>query len=137
VDRARRRWPIVLVGAVGWCTACVIVGHLTGFLVPAIVLVIGTPFIALSFVAIGVVFADLSSASTRGVTMGMYGTVLFGGLSFGPLIFGPIVQGYGYAAGFTACAVVAILLVLVMTAMQAEPVRRRSAAQVPPAAPGT
>ncbi|HEV8596312.1 MAG TPA: MFS transporter, partial [Candidatus Dormibacteraeota bacterium] len=78
VDRARRRWPIVLVGAVGWCTACLVVGHLTGFLVPAIVLLIGTPFIALSFVAIGVVFADLSSASTRGVTMGMYGTVLFG-----------------------------------------------------------
>jgi MFS transporter, DHA1 family, multidrug resistance protein len=137
VDRARRRWPIVLVGAVGWCTACMVVGHLTGFLVPAIVLLIGTPFIALSFVAIGVVFADLSSASTRGVTMGMYGTVLFGGLSFGPLIFGPIVQGYGYAAGFTACAVVAMVLVLVMAAMQAEPVRRRSAAQVPPAAPGT
>jgi MFS family permease len=137
VDRARRRWPIVLVGAVGWCTACLVVGHLTGFLVPAIVLLIGTPFIALSFVAIGVVFADLSSASTRGVTMGMYGTVLFGGLSFGPLIFGPIVQGYGYAAGFTACAVVAMVLVLVMAAMQAEPVRRRSAAQVPPAAPGT
>jgi MFS family permease len=137
VDRARTRWPIVLVGAAGWCAACVVVGHLTGFLIPAIVLAIGTPFIALSFVAIGVVFADLSSASTRGVTMGMYGTVLFGGLSFGPLLFGPIVQGYGYAAGFTACAVAAMLLVLVMVVMQAEPVRRRSTAQVPPAAPGS
>ena len=64
-------------------------------------------------------------------------TVLFGGLSFGPLLFGPIVQGYGYAAGFTACAAVAMVLVLLMVGMQAEPLRRRSAARVPPAAPGT
>ena len=127
VDRARRRWPIVLVGAAGWCTTVVVFGHLTGFLIPAIALAIGTPFIALSFVAIGVVFADLSGASTRGVTMGMYGTVLFGGLSAGPLLFGPIVQSYGYAAGFTACAVAAMALVLVMSAIQSDLVRRRSA----------
>jgi MFS family permease len=136
VDRARQRWPLVLVGAVGWCATVVVFGHLTGFLFPAIALAIGTPFIALSFIAIGVVFADLSSTSTRGVTMGMYGTVLFGGLAIGPLIFGPIVQGYGYAAGFTACAVSAMALILVMTAMQAEPIRRRLA-PVPPPAPGT
>ncbi len=127
VDRARRRWPLVLVGAAGWCTTVVILGHLTGFLLPAILLVIGTPFIALSFVAIGVVFADLSTGSTRGVTMGMYGTVLFGGLSVGPLVFGPIVQGYGYAAGFTACAAAAMVLVLVMVVMQSDQVRRHSA----------
>jgi sugar phosphate permease len=111
----------------------VVVGHLTGFVLPAIVLMIGTPFIALSFVAIGVVFADLSAGSTRGVTMGMYGTVLFGGLSIGPVAFGPIVQTYGYSAGFTACAVVAMALVVVMAAMQTEPIRRRLAAEVPPA----
>jgi MFS family permease len=133
VDRARKRWPIVLAGTIGWCTTCVVVGHLTGFVLPAIALVIGTPFIALSFVAVGVVFADLATGSTRGVAMGMYGTVLFGGLSIGPLLFGPIVQGYGYAAGFTACAIVAMLLVVVMAIMQAEPIRRRSAAQAPPA----
>ena len=133
VDRARKRWPIVFVGALGWCTTCAVIGHLTGFALPAIALVIGTPFIAISFVAIGVVFADLSTGSTRGVTMGMYGTVLFGGLSIGPLAFGPIVQAYSYAAGFTACAVVAMALVVVMAAMQAEPLRRRFAAEAPPA----
>ncbi len=117
----------MLVGAAGWCTTVVVFGHLTGFLLPAIALAIGTPFIALSFVAIGVVFADLSLGSTRGVTMGMYGTVLFGGLSAGPLIFGPIVQVYGYAAGFTASALAAMALILVMTAMQSERVRPRSA----------
>jgi MFS family permease len=137
VDRARRRWPIVLVGVVVWSVAVVVLGHQTGFLVPAIVIAIGTPFIASAFVAAGVVFGDLSAASTRGVTMGIYGTVLFLGLSAGPLLFGPIVQGYGYAAGFTACAVVAVALVLVMAAMQAEPLRRRSEVPVPPSAPET
>jgi len=126
VDRARQRWPIVFVGVVVWSVATVVVGHLTGFLVPAIVIALGTPFIATAFVAAGVVFGDLSSASTRGVTMGIYGTVLFFGLAAGPLLFGPIVQGYGYAAGFTACAVVAVLMVSVMAVMQAQPVRRRT-----------
>jgi MFS family permease len=126
VDRARRRWPIVLAGAVGWSLAMVIVGHLTGFLFPAIVIAIGTPFLAIAFVAIGVVFGDLSSASTRGVTMGIYGTVLFLGLSIGPLVFGPIVQGSGYAAGFTACAIVSVFLALLMAAMQTQLLRRRS-----------
>jgi MFS family permease len=125
VDRARRRWPIVLTGAVGWSLAMVFVGHLTGFLFPAIVIAVGTPFLAIAFVAIGVVFGDLSSASTRGVTMGIYGTVLFLGLSMGPLLFGPIVQGSGYAAGFTACAIVSVSLALVMAAMQTQLLRRR------------
>jgi MFS family permease len=136
VDRARRRWPIVFAGIIVWSVATVVLGHLTGFVGPAIVLVIGTPFMATAFVAIGVVFADLSSTSTRGVTMGMYGTILFVGLSAGPLIFGPVVQNAGYAAGFTACAVVATALGVVMAAMHAEPLRRREA-PLPPPAPGT
>jgi MFS family permease len=136
VDRARHRWPIVFAGIIVWSAATVVLGHLTGFVGPAIVLVIGTPFMATAFVAIGVVFADLSSTSTRGVTMGMYGTILFVGLSAGPLIFGPVVQNAGYAAGFTACAVVATALGVVMAAMHAEPLRRREA-RLPPPAPGT
>jgi len=135
VARARRRWPIVFAGIIVWSAATVVLGHLTGFVGPAIVLVIGTPFMATAFVAIGVVFADLSSTSTRGVTMGMYGTILFVGLSTGPLIFGPVVQNAGYAAGFTACAVVATVLGVVMAAMHAEPLRRREA-PLPPPAPG-
>jgi len=138
VDRMRRRWPIVLVGGLGWAAVMVVLGHLTGFVLPALLLAIGTPFMAAAFVAMGVVFADLSAASTRGVTMGAYGTVLFLGLSLGPLIFGPIVQGYGYAAGFTACAAVSAALVLVMAAMETtEPIRRRSEVPLPPPAPGT
>lgn len=136
VDRARRRWPIVFTGVLVWSAVSVVLGHLTGFTGPAIALAIGTPFMATAFVAIGVVFADLSATSTRGVTMGAYGTVLFIGLSIGPLAFGPIMQSAGYAAGFTACAVTSSLLVLVMAAVHAEPMRRRTEARLPPPAPG-
>jgi MFS family permease len=137
VDRARHRWPLVFVGVVGWSVATVVLGHLTGFAVPAIVMVLGTPFIATAFVAFSVTFADLSAGSTRGVTMGVYGTILFVGLSIGPLAFGPVVQSFGYAAGFTACAVVAVVLVIVMAAFQTEPLRRRAEVSLPPATPGT
>lgn len=137
VDRARERWPIVFVGVGVWSVAAVVLGHLSGFWGPAIVLIAATPFMATVYVAIGVVFGDLSAASTRGVTMGMYGTILFLGLAAGPLAFGSVVQNFGYAAGFTACAVVAIALALVMAAFHAEPLRRRSGVRLPPPAPGT
>jgi MFS family permease len=125
VDHARRRWPIMLAGVAGWSVAMVVVAHLNGFLFPAVVVAIGTPFMAIAFVTISVVFGDLSSASTRGVTMGIYGTVLFLGLSIGPLLFGPIVES-SYAAGFTVCAIVSVLLALVMAAMQTQLSRRHS-----------
>src|SRR6202163_2294100 len=137
VDRARQRWPIVFVGVLGWSAACGVLGHLTGFVCPAIVLAVGTPFIATAFVAMGVVFGDLSASSTRGVTMGMYGTILFLGLSAGPLAFGSVVQSYVYAAGFTLAAAVATALVFVMAALHAEPLRGRSEVPLPPPAPGT
>lgn len=137
VDRARHRWPFVFAGIVIFSAAMAVLGHLSGFVGPAIVLVIATPFMAFAFVSIGVVFGDLSAGSTRGVTMGTYGTILFAGLAAGPLIFGPIVQTYGYAAGFTVCAVVAVLLAVVMAGLHAEPRRRREASAIPPATPGT
>lgn len=120
VDRVRRRFWLVLVGVIGWALTLVVLGHMTGFVLPAIVIAAGTPFIATAFVSISVVFGDLSNASTRGVTMGFYGTVLFLGLSLGPLFFGPIVQGSGYAAGFSVCAIAGVLLAVLMAAMQAQ-----------------
>lgn len=137
VDWAPHRWPIVFTGVLGWSAAAVVLGHLTGFLWPAVVIALGTPFMAVAFVAIGVVFADLAAQSTRGVTMGTYGTVLFLALSAGPLAFGPIVQAAGYAAGFTVCAAIATLLVFVMAALHAEPLRPREEVPLPPPAPGT
>ncbi len=118
VDRARHRWPLVFVGVLVWGAACIVLGHLDGFWPAALLLVVATPFMATAYVAIGAVFGSLSAASTRGVTMGFYGTVLFLSLAIGPLVFGPIVQDFGYAAGFTACAVVAIALAVTMAVMQ-------------------
>ncbi|MEA2657236.1 MAG: hypothetical protein QOI23_2601 [Chloroflexota bacterium] len=137
VDRARHRWPIVFAGVMVFSIATIVLGHLGGFWPPLILLVLATPFIATAYVAIGVVFGDLSAGSTRGVTMGAYGTVLFLGLAAGPLVFGPIVQSFGYAAGFTSCALAAMALALVMAAFQSEPLRRRSEVPMPPPAPGT
>lgn len=137
IDQTKRRWPFVFAGVVVWSLASVALGHLSGFWSPAVLLVVATPFMATAFVAIGVAFADLSSGSTRGVTMGVYGTVLFLGLSAGPLLYGRLVQGYGYAVGFTTCAAVAIVLAVVMAAFQAEPLRRRSELPMPPPTPGT
>lgn len=137
VDRAKHRWPIVFVGVMVWSVAAIVLGHLSGFWAPVVLLVLATPFVATAYVAMGVVFGDLSTGSTRGVTMGAYGTVLFLGLAAGPLVFGPIVQAYGYAAGFTACAAVAMVLALVMAAFHAEPLRPRSEIPLPPPAPGT
>jgi MFS family permease len=134
VDHLRHRWPIVFVGVIVWSAATVVLVHMTGFIGPAVVLLIGTPFMATAFVVIGVVFGDLSGESTRGVTMGMYGTILFAGLSAGPLLFGPIIQTSGYVAGFTVSAAVAVLLGCVMAALEIEPLRRRPAVPVPPAA---
>jgi MFS family permease len=137
VDRAKHRWPIVFVGVMVWSVAAIVLGHLSGFWAPVALLVVATPFVATVYVAIGVVFGDLSTGSTRGVAMGAYGTVLFLGLAAGPLVFGPIVQAYGYAAGFTACAGAAMVLALVMAAFHAEPLRPRSEIPLPPPAPGT
>ncbi|HXC75701.1 MAG TPA: MFS transporter [Candidatus Acidoferrum sp.] len=137
VDGAKQRWPIVFVGVMAWSLAAMVLGHLSGFWAPVALLIVATPFMATVYVAIGTVFGDLASGSTRGVTMGAYGTVLFLGLSAGPLAFGPIVQADGYAAGFTACAVVAMVLALVMAALHAEPLRPRSEIPLPPPAPGT
>ncbi len=136
VDRARQRWPIVFVGVVVWSAAIAMLGHLNGFWLPVLLLVVATPFMATAFVAIGVVFADLSAGSTRGMAMGTYGTVLFLGLTAGPLLFGPLVQS-SYTAGFTACAAVGVALAVVMAAFHAEPLRRRAEIPLPPATPGT
>jgi DHA1 family multidrug resistance protein-like MFS transporter len=137
VDHVRHRWPIVFAGAIAWSAAAIVLGHLGGFWAPAVLIVVATPFIAAAYVAIGVVFGNLAEGSTRGVAMGAYGTVLFLALAAGPLMFGPIVQAYGYAAGFTASGVVAIVLALVMAALNAEPFRARVEIRMPPAAPGT
>src|SRR5258705_10238773 len=61
VDRARQRWPIMFVGVLVWSSATVVLTHLHGFWWPALVMVLATPFIATAFVAVGVVFGEVSA----------------------------------------------------------------------------
>jgi hypothetical protein len=86
------------------------VPHVAGFWAATILLVLSSPILAIVFIALGVLFSNLSTAETRGVAMGVYGTVLFLGLGLGPAIFGATMQHAGYTAGFTACAATGLLM---------------------------
>jgi MFS family permease len=137
VDRSgERRW-LTAVGIIGFAAAVAVLPHLQGFWLPALVLVVPMPLLALAFIGVSVAFTNLATAESRGVAMGLYGMILFLGLGTGPLIFGPIMQNAGYVAGFTACAVVATAITLGVTIVGMEPVRsffrRRAVKPAPPA----
>lgn len=124
VDRAQRRWPLIVVCVAAYAASVALVPHLTGFW-PVTAAVAGTvPLIAVSYIAISVAFSTLATEETRGVAMGVYTAVLFAGLGLGPAAFGAVMQGSGYVAGFTACALAGIALALVTALLQVEPMRR-------------
>ncbi len=137
VDRASRKGPIVMIGVTVFALAVATLPHLSGFWAPTALLALAVPPLAVSYIALGVVFSGLATEETRGVAMGLYGSVLFVGLGAGPAAFGPVMQHSGYAAGFTACAVTTIALMALMAAVRPEPLRRRARQPaIPPPAPG-
>ena len=135
VDRARQRGQIVIVGLVGFAACLALLPHLSGFWPTVTLLVLSVPLLAAVYVALSVVFSDLATEENRGVSMGIYGTVLFIGLGIGPAIFGPVMEHSGYAAGFTACALTGLLLAGLVALLRREPAGRR-AATAGPASPG-
>ncbi|HLQ62949.1 MAG TPA: MFS transporter [Candidatus Acidoferrales bacterium] len=134
VDRVQHKATVVLVGVTVFAAGMILLPHLGGFWTPTALLAVTVPFLATAFIAISVAFAALASPETRGVTMGLYSSVLFLGLALGPLAFGPIIAAAGYTAGFTACGVAAIALTVVMAVMHEPERRRRKAILVPPPA---
>lgn len=114
VDRWPRRGLLVLTGVLGLSVSVAVLPHLRGFWAPAIDLALGVPFSGTAFLAIGVTLAGLTSASARGVAMGVYSAGLFAGLGLGPALFGGLMQGQGYVAGFTAAALVGTGLAVAM-----------------------
>jgi predicted MFS family arabinose efflux permease len=95
--------------------------HLSGFW-PATVLLAGSvPLLATTYLAISVVFSNLSTAETRGVAMGLYGVMLYLGLGLGPAAFGTVMERAGYVAGFTACAVTGLAMAGVVAAVRRAP----------------
>jgi MFS family permease len=128
VDRARQRGQIVIVGLVGFAACLALLPHLSGFWPTVTLLVLSVPLLAAVYVALSVVFSDLATQETRGVSMGIYGTVLFVGLGVGPAIFGTVMEHSGYAAGFTACALTGLLLAGLMAVLRRAPARAQTAA---------
>jgi MFS family permease len=95
--------------------------------------------LAIAYLALGVAFSNLAPENGTGVAMGLFSAVLFFGLGVGPMLFGGIMNGAGYVAGFTACAVTAIVISIAELLVRAyEPaLRRRPAVVLPPPSPGT
>ena len=125
LDRIESKGPVVAGSIAVFALGIALLPHLHGFWGPVVLLVVAVPFIATAFIAIGIVFAQLATAESRGVAMGMYSTVLFVGLGLGPAVFAPLIQGQGFAAGFTACAATGIVLSGLSLVARLEPVRRR------------
>jgi MFS transporter, DHA1 family, multidrug resistance protein len=134
VDRTRRRGPIVIVGLSVFALCLAVLPHLTGFWPTTLLLVASVPVLATVYIALSVVFTNLATEETRGVTMGIYGSVLYLGLGAGPVIFGTVMERSGYVAGFTACAVTGLLLAGLVAVLRRQPLRRRPSAAMPPAA---
>jgi ACS family hexuronate transporter-like MFS transporter len=139
IDRSQRKGVIVAVGVIGYSLAVLVLPHTGGFWAPTILLSAAVPMLAIAYLALGVAFTNLAPENGTGVAMGLYGSVLFLGLGVGPLLFGGIMNSSGYVAGFSACAVTAIVIAVAELLVRAwEPaLRRRPAVVLPPPAPGT
>lgn len=135
VDRFRRQWPLVVTGIAVFSGATFVLPHLQGFAAPAALLALAVPFVAVTYIALSVSFANISTDANRGLVMGFYSTALFVGLGLGPAAFGAAMQS-SYTAGFSACASVGLVVAALVPLVRWAPRRRRQVA-LPPAAPGT
>jgi MFS family permease len=124
VDRVPRRILLIVCGLGIYAVAVAALPHVAGFWAATVLLALSATILAIVFIALGVVFSNLSTAETRGVAMGVYGTVLFLGLGFGPAIFGLVMQHSGYLAGFTACAATGLLMAALTAALRSDRLRR-------------
>ncbi len=123
VDRLKRRGWLVVVGLGCYAVSVAVLPHAAGFWETTLLLALSVPILATVYIALGVVFSGLSTADTRGVAMGVYGTMLFLGLGFGPAVFGVVMERSGYLAGFTACAVTGVLMAALTAALRSERLR--------------
>jgi MFS family permease len=128
VDRLPRLGLLVAVGLGVYAVAIAVLPHLSGFWAATLLLTLSVPILATVYIALSVLFSGLSTPETRGVAMGVYGTVLYLGLGFGPAVFGAIMERSGYLAGFTACAAVGLLLAALTAALRSSRIRLPRAA---------
>lgn len=123
VDRLPRHVVLVACGLGAYGVAIAVLPHVTLLWPATILLAVSSPILAIVFIALGVLFSNLSTAETRGVAMGVYGTVLFLGLGLGPAIFGTIMERAGYMAGFTACAATGLLMAALTIGLHSDRLR--------------
>lgn len=131
-DRVSRKGPLVAVALAAFAAGQVLLPHLTGFWLPALLLIVTVPMVATAFVAIGVVFAQIAPREGRGVAMGVYSTVLYLGLGLGPALLGPLMDR-GFSLGFAVSAGLGLIFALVTVLGRPEPLRRRRPLPAPPA----
>jgi predicted MFS family arabinose efflux permease len=131
VDRSRRLGPIVVLGLVAFAVCLALLPHLSGFWPTTALLVLSVPILAISYLALSVVFTNLATEENRGVAMGIYSLVLFVGLGAGPAAFGPVMERSGYVAGFTACSATAVAMagLVALLRRQRQRVERRASAR--------
>ena len=131
LDRIPRKAPVVATAVAGFAAGLVVLPHLHGFWVPAILLLVTVPLIATAFIAIGVVFVQMATAESRGTAMGVYSTILFLGLGAGPAIFSTLMDR-SFVAGFTACGITGAVLAAISLLARLDPIGRRRAVAAPP-----
>lgn len=124
VDRIRRRGLLAVLGLGAYAVSVALLPHLSGFWSATLLLSLSVPLLATTYLALSVLFTNLSTAETRGVAMGVYGTVLYLGLGFGPVVFGAVMERDGYLAGFTACAAAGLALAGVAAVLRSERLTR-------------
>jgi MFS family permease len=120
VDRLPRRGWLVAGGLCVYAVAVAVLPHLSGFWATTLLLSLSVPILATVYIALSVSFSNLSTAETRGVSMGVYGVMLYLGLGFGPLVFGTVMEHSGYLVGFTACAVTGLLMAGLTVALRGD-----------------
>jgi len=131
VDRLQGKIGLVTLCTVGFAVTVAVLPHLHGFWAPTVLLSLTVPLMAVSFVAIGVVFAQIAPDDSRGVAMGVYSAILFLGLGLGSALFAPVIQARGYQFGFLLCAIAGSVLALIAYGIRHEPFQRRPRAAVP------
>jgi len=120
VDRIRKRGLLAVLGLGTYAVSIAVLPHISGFWSATLLLSLSVPLLATTYLALSVLFTNLSTAETRGVAMGAYGTVLYLGLGLGPVVFGTVMERAGYLAGFTACAAAGLALAGVAAVLRSD-----------------
>jgi MFS family permease len=104
VDRVRSPLVVGGVGAFGAAAMLLLLPHVWGFWLPALLIFAGAPFVSAGIVAGNHGFTKVAVGGGGGAMMGVYTALSMGGQGVGPPLFAPLIQHAGWLIGFTAAA---------------------------------